>query len=238
MIPRLLLVLFLVFAGLMALAAFVVQAFGWIGLLAVLGSAAVGGYVFARFLPRFLMAAFTAPLRRMGQVLAGATVKVNAFLTAEPPAQFENLWNEEGELPFEQNPYGANFRDRYQWYTLDVTITPASSMQGEPETLTGKKWQPDALLVVPADEAGSSGPNFLGGLPHLATQGMCLVAEKLIWDGLEFVAHDGEEVWGIQRLRLHLGIPKDVTRIAFVYQMFVRFGDIPVPPRSNALQGG
>ena len=62
--------------------------------------------------------------------------------------------------------------------------------------------------------------------------------EKLIWDGLDWVSHDGEEVWGIQRLRLHLGIPQGVTRIAFVYQMFVRFGDIPVPPRSNAIQGG
>jgi hypothetical protein len=90
---------------------------------------------------------------------------------------------------------------------------------------------------VPADDT-TSGPSFLGGFPHFATGGMCVVAEKLIWDGLEFVAHDGEEVWGIQRLRLHLGIPQGVTRIAFVYQMFVRFGDIAVPPRSNALRDG
>lgn len=231
---RLLIVLFVLFAGLMALAAFVVQTFGWLGFAAVLASAAVGGYVFARFLPRFLMSAFTAPWRRMGQILAGATVKVNAFLSAEPPSEFEPSWEDEQEGPqYGQVPYGAIQRGKYDWYTLDVTITPASSVEGEPETLTGKKWQPDALMIVPADDSSPSVPGVLGSLPQLTAAGMCLVAEKLLWDGLDFVAHDGDEVWGIQRLRLHLGIPQGVTRIAFVYQMFVRFGDIPVPVRRN-----
>ena len=31
-----------------------------------------------------------------------------------------------------------------------MTITPASSKNAEPETLTGKKWQPAALMVVGA----------------------------------------------------------------------------------------
>src|SRR3954447_18611720 len=98
-----LLVLFLFFTGLMVLAAFVVQTFGWLGFFAVLGGAAVGGYVLARYLPRFLMAGLTAPLRRMGQILDGATVKVNAFVPAETPAQFEHAWEEaEGPMSFEQ----------------------------------------------------------------------------------------------------------------------------------------
>lgn len=239
MIRRFLLIVFLFFAALMALAAWIVQAFGWVGFLAALAVFVAGAVVFARLLPRFLVSTFTAPLRRMGQILDGATVKVNAFHVAEPPASFEGGWEEGDAAPsFEQMQFANAQRDKYDWYSLDVTITPVSSLKGEPETLTGKKWQPDALMVVAGDDSKSPLPNFLGGLPNLAAGGMCLLAEKVIWDGLEFVAHDGDEVWGIQRLRLHLGIPQGVTRIAFIYQMFVRFGDIPVPPRSNAVQGG
>lgn len=239
MLRRFLFIVFLFFAGLMALAAWVVQTFGWIGFLAALATFVAGAVVFARLLPRFLVSTFTAPLRRMGEILEGAVVKVNAFQSAEPPAEFESGWEEsEGAPSFEQMQMAQSHRAKFDWYTLDVTITPASSVKGEPETLTGKKWQPDALMVVSSDGSKSPLPNFLGGLQNLAAGGMCLLAEKLIWDGLEFVTHDGEEVWGIQRLRLHLGIPQGVTRIAFIYQMFVRFGDIPVPPRSNAVQGG
>jgi hypothetical protein len=71
------------------------------------------------------------------------------------------------------------------------------------------------------------------GLANLASGPMCLIAERLIWDGLEFVAHDSEEIWGIQRLRLHVGVPEGIQRIAFVYQMFARFGEIPVPPHNS-----
>jgi hypothetical protein len=119
------------------------------------------------------------------------------------------------------------------WFSLDVTITPPSSLSADPEKLTGKKWQPDALLIVSADQGNSPLPDFMGGLSNLAGGGICPVVEKLLWDGLEFVPHDGEEVWGIQRMRLHLGIPESVKRIAFVYQMFARFGNIPVPARDR-----
>ena len=58
-----LLSLLVFFVGTMLLSAYIVQVFGWMGLLAVLAGAAVFAYVLARFLPRFLLASMTAPLK-------------------------------------------------------------------------------------------------------------------------------------------------------------------------------
>ena len=60
------------------------------------------------------------------------------------------------------------------WFTLDVTITPPSSLSADPEKLTGKKWQPDALIIVSADRDNSPLPDFMGGLANLAGGGISI----------------------------------------------------------------
>jgi hypothetical protein len=232
----LLLGVFLALATLMCAAAFVVQQFGWPGLLGVMVAFATFAYVLAHFLPRMLFASLTQPLRRRGQILEGSTVRVNAFVPAEAPDAFDESSYDEGDFPSSIHEFQkarGRMMQAVDWFTLDVTITPPSSLGADPENLTGKKWQPDALIIVSADRDNSPLPDFMGGLANLAGGGICVVVEKLLWDGLEFVPHDGEEVWGIQRMRLHLGIPESVQRIAFVYQMFARFGNIPVPSRDR-----
>ena len=97
----LLLIVFLILAALlMCAAAFVVQQFGWPGLLGVMVAFATFAYVLAHFLPRMLFASLTQPLRRRGQILEGSTVRVNAFVPAEAPDAFEeSCLTDEGDFP-------------------------------------------------------------------------------------------------------------------------------------------
>src|SRR5262249_17229690 len=161
-----LLVFFLILAALMCAAAFIVQQFGWFGFAGVIVAFATFAYVLAHFLPRIMFASLTQPLRSRGKVLDGATVRVNAFLPAEAPDSLDESSYEESDFPSSIHEFQkarGRMMQAVDWFTLDVTITPPSSLHAEPEKLTGNKWQPDSLLVVSADRGNSPLPDFMGG---------------------------------------------------------------------------
>lgn len=237
---RLLFCLFLFFAALMALAAYVVQTFGWPGLLGMLATGAVFGYVVSKLLPRMLFASLTAPMRAASEILEGATVRVHGFTTADAPVGFdphEQIGYDPSGGDDEHDEYddGPGYPQTLDWYHLDVTITPKSSLTEEPERLSHRKWQLDQIVLVNADPDSRPASPIPIGLGTVAAGLMPagVIAEKEVWSGFEFANFDGEPVWGIQRCRFLVGIPKNVRRIAFVYNLFARFGDIPVPTQGR-----
>src|SRR5947207_6300000 len=75
--------------ALMVAAALVVQAFGWVGFLVLLGGLAVLGLVARKLVPRLFMFLLMRPLRKMGAALRGSQIEVHSVEPCGPPTPEE-----------------------------------------------------------------------------------------------------------------------------------------------------
>ncbi len=144
---------------------------------------------------RFFMGAFGAK----GKVLAGADVTVHQIRPANPPTVEE----EEEEEEFD--------RSQFDWYYLDVTITPGPS--------SGKftHWEPGEMCLVGLDAK----PEELEDEEHeVALISGC----KVFTDG-EFREYEGEKYPGPQRVEYHVGVKPGVGPLQFRYY-FELFGRV------------
>jgi hypothetical protein len=53
-------------------------------------------------------------------------------------------------------------------------------------------------------------------------------ADVEVWDGSEYQP-DADQVYGEQRLRMRIGVARDVTAVTITYAHFTELGQVPIP---------
>jgi hypothetical protein len=167
-----------------------------------------GTVLMVKFLfKKFFMGLFGAK----GGVLAGATAQVHGISQApfpEYPRDDEDEDDAEDEEEYRQNC------SQFNWYYLDVTITPT----GDSEEFT--HWEPGDVVLAGMDAKAKD-------LEDEEDQLSMMADYKIFSDG-KFVADEGGKHPGSQRIRFHVGVKPGVETLQFRYY-FELFGRVSLP---------
>jgi hypothetical protein len=221
MLVAMILKLILLFLVLLVVLAVVATAlWGVWGLLGFIGFCFLGVIVLWKVGGKLLKKAFTAPFAAKGAVLKDASVTVHSVTSAAAPLPAPP--GEEDEDADEQDddadtPEYEPERDLV-WYHVDLTITP----QGQSAPFN--HWEPGELVLV--------SPSAKPGAEHLMDgddeDEIGEIEDLRIWDGEEWREDEEGKYAGTQRLRLHVGLPSEVTEFRFRYYFEV-LGHVRVP---------
>jgi hypothetical protein len=176
----------------------------WLGLLAVLGMAAVMWFSALYIAPRALHRTILIPFEAKACVLEGAEITVHSFSPAAPPAEDGeevHLLTDGGEDASTATPMAQT--ESLDWYLLDCTITPK-----EPEG-PFQLWEPGELYPVRADAPA--------GWEFDEAYLLGKMGEVAVLQGEEWQPEDGRRFGGTQRLRLRIGIPPGTYRFCLRY---------------------
>jgi hypothetical protein len=213
----LLLLLFFLFA-MMAMAVALYAWFGWPGLLLAFLAVVLFALVVRLTAGRILQALFLAPFKAKGAVLRGADGQVHSVLPAAAPELDESLERTEDMTDEEWDEIQAEQEEQRQerknarFYQVEVTITPR-----EPQPGGFTMWEPgDLSLASPGAQGGSmdDDDDFDAWIENVQ------IYEDGAWRDDE-----GLKYHGPQRLRLLVGMPRNLTGARFRYYLEV-FGDL------------
>jgi hypothetical protein len=151
--------------------------------------------------------------RSLGQALRDATITVHAITPAPEPDR--SVWiKDEDDAQFEADLEASGMPDgEFDWYKLDLTITP-KSVEGVEKVC----WTPSAVQVV---KAGAE-------VDALEFNMHCLVAQVEWWNGNQFELCEVEDAHGEKRLRLYAGVPPRTEHVRLNY-LGQTFGDLHLP---------
>lgn len=215
----LLLVLFLIVVGVMALAAVAYSLWGFPGFAGVIVGVIASLWLLKRLIGYALQRLFLAPFKAKGAVLSGAQATVHAVTPAEQPARrYDPSADDAQAAAALHRGDGTDDEDEgeplvpLRWFRIDVTITPTA------KTTAFQMWEPGELLLArpgsdPQDEEEEAGAT---------------IEEVRVWQDGAFRDDDGMKYAGSQRLELLAGIPEGVERLCFRYY-FEDFGEVRVP---------
>jgi hypothetical protein len=162
--------------------------------------------------------------RSIGAVLRDATVTVHSITAAPEPDR--SVWvQDEDDEAFEADLAAADLPEgNYDWYYLDLTITPKANS----ETGSDQGWEPSALQLARADRK----------LDALDLDVDCLVAQVEGWQGGQFgpCQEQNETVHGARRLRLHAGFTAGMDHVQLVY-LGHALGELHLPAVKRSTMG-
>jgi len=246
------LVVFLVL--LMAGAALVVQEYGWPGFLVFLASLVVVAFVLRTGLPVVFGHLLTRPLRQMGAALRGARIVVHSVAPCEPPPR--EVWDDGGTDEDDDGDgsdlHGRRTADRHEnedqgqiedegedddeeapagsldWYQIELTVVPPDAGSSEGRMITRQGWTPHLIGAVgPRPPMRSANP-FRGWPAAAQFPGSVESAGTELWTGSEYETPENQ-VFGEQRLRLRVGVTRDVRAVTITYAHFTDIGEVPLP---------
>jgi hypothetical protein len=248
-----LLALALLLVLLMAGAALVVQEYGWPGFLALLAGLVVLAFALRFAFPWALRRMVAWPLRRMGRPLRGARIVVHAVTPSEAPPREE--WAGDGSDDYDDGE-DPNFGGRaigdwdeddadgdeedagdedeetpagpLDWYQIELTVVPPGGGSIEGRMVTRHAWNPYLIGAVgPRPALGSSNP-FRGWPPPAQLPDSVHGHEAELWTGSEYGPLESH-VFGEQRLRLRVGVTRDVRAVTITYAHFTDIGEVQLP---------
>jgi hypothetical protein len=232
---------------LMVVAAVVVQEYGWPGFLLFLVALAVLAYVARRTFPQLLAYMLTRPLRQMGAGLRGARLVVHSVVPCDPPPSEE--WDVDEEMSDDDRPRIAD-RDRVEepdaddgigddeddsgptgpldWYRIEFTVVPPDGGSSEGRMVQRRGWAPPMITAVgPRPNLGTANP-FRGWPPANQFPGNVQHTDIEIWTGSAYEPPP-DEAFGEQRLRLRIGVTRDVRTVTITYVHFTDLGEVRLP---------
>lgn len=246
--------LLLALVVLMAVAAVVVQEYGWTGFLVVILSLAALGYLARQALPRLLGYLVLRPLRRMGAALQGARITVHAVTPCEPPEEYADTDEDESPPaiadhrdPDDEDDEGAEEEfgedeeeeddGPFDWYRIELTVTPKDAGSSEGRMVTRRAWNPGLVGATgPRPPLTSANPFRGWPPPDQFPGGVVCHFDAEVWDGKEYQP-GAEQVFGEQRLRLRVGVARSVSEVTVTYAHFVDVGRVPIPRLNISPEG-
>jgi len=243
---------------LMAVAALIVQEFGWTGFFVVAGVVAVLLYVAKKSLPRLFMSLVTRPLRRMGAALRGSRIDVHSVTPCEPPPAEEYDQEYDGAEHDDDGPpaiadrrrtsdrtYAADDDDDgiddeepdadeepvvgpLDWYHVEFTLVPPDAGPSEGRIVHRRSWSPQMLGALGAQPDQRNRHPYLSWPPDFENLAAVNVAEIEVWNGTDYEITDAE-LYGEQRLRLRVGVARNVAAIVITYAHFTELGEVRIP---------
>jgi hypothetical protein len=239
------------FVLLMAGAALVVQEYGWPGFLAFLVGLVVLAYVLRLGLPRLFMYLVTRPMRQMGAALRGARIVVHSVTPCDPPPAEE--WEEDPSDDSDDEDHGGrrltDRRDRddeededetdeddededatgpLDWYQIELTVVPPDAGSSEGRMVTRPGWTPHLVGAVGPRPPGRPANPFRGWPPADQFPGGVQQHGVEVWTGTDYDDPD-DQVYGEQRLRLRVGVTRDVRTVTITYAHFTAIGEVRLP---------
>ncbi|HKA08160.1 MAG TPA: hypothetical protein VKD71_12955 [Gemmataceae bacterium] len=242
-----LIIIVVVLVLLMIGAALVVQAYGWTGFLVFLAGLVVLGYVIRKAMPHLFMYMLTRPLKQMGAPLRGATIIVHSVTACEPPPPeeydpgYDCTADEHGNEAIEDADDGEDESDDVEedeadeippeslnWYWIEFTVTPPDAGSKEGGIVNRKAWVPQFVGACgPRPELRRSNPfrgwpppdQFTDNVHHTAAQ---------VWDGAEFASSE-REVFGEHRIRLRIGVTREIRTVTITYTPYTDIGVVQIP---------
>ena len=242
------------FVALMAVAALVVQEYGWPGFLAFLVGLVVLGYVLRLGLPPLFMYLITRPMRQMGAALRGARIVVHAVTPCDPPPEEE--WEGDPSDDDDDDYRGRRLTDRRRrddedeadddedeededegdegetgpldWYQIELTVEPPDGGSIEGRIVTRHAWSPQLIGAAGPRPPGRPGNRFRGWPPGDEFDGAVQHAEIELWTGSDYEPPD-DQVYGRQRLRLRVGVTREVRTVTITYAHFTDIGEVRLP---------
>jgi hypothetical protein len=238
---------------LMATGALVVQLYGWPGFLVFCGALVLFGYVARKILPRLLFGLMTRSLRQMGAALRGARIAVHSVTPSEaPPPEYDSEFDprydsgsDDGERPaITDRPATDRSSDEdddgiedaevevagpLDWYWIELTVVPPDAGSSEGRIVHRRAWSPQLIGAVGprpplrfANAFASWSPleQFPGSVQHVTTE---------VWTGTGYETPEEQQVYGELRLRLRVGVTRDVRAVTVTYAQFTDIGEVPLP---------
>jgi hypothetical protein len=107
-------------------------------------------------------------------------------------------------------------------------VTPPDTGSKEGGIVNRKAWVPQFIGAAgPRPELRRSNPfrgwpppdQFTDNVHHTAAQ---------VWDGAEF-AHSEREIFGEHRLRLRVGVTREVRTVTITYAQYTDIGEVQIP---------
>jgi hypothetical protein len=227
----------------MAVAAVVVQEYGWVGFLILLGILTIIGFVVRKGMRPMLMYMVTRPLRRMGAALRGARIVVHSIEPCDPPPNqhdprddpdaiehgAESEWDQAADdEDVERDEVEAESAGPFDWYQIEFTVVPPGGESSEGRIVTRRGWSPQLIGAVgPRPRLGSTSP-FRGWLPPGQFPDTVLSLSAEVWTGSEYET-PVEMVFGEQRLRMRVGVTRTVQSVTITYAQFTDLGVLQLP---------
>jgi hypothetical protein len=228
-------------------AALVVQEYGWTGFLVFLASLVLIGYVIRKAAPHLFMYMLSRPLKQMGAPLRGATIVVHSVTACEPPPPeeydpgydctddeaIEDADDEENEADDIYDHEEEDNRDEIShhsldWYWIEFTVTPPDAGSNEGGIVNRKAWIPHLIGASgPRPELRRSNP-FRGWPPQDQFTDNVHHTPAQVWDGAEFATSE-REIFGKHRLRLRVGVTREVRTVTITYAQYTDIGEVQIP---------
>jgi hypothetical protein len=254
-----LIIVLVVLVLLMAGAALVVQEYGWPGFLGLLTGLIVLAFVLRKGLPPVFMYLITRPMRQMGAALRGARIVVHSVNPCEPPPR--EGWEEDGTEDRDDDGRritdGRN-RDNetededdeddepddedcapagpVDWYQIELTVVPPDAGPSEGRIVTRRGWTVQLIGAVGDRPPMRSSNPFRGWPPPDQFPWSVEHAPAEVWNGSEYEDPAGP-MYGEQRLRLRVGVTRDVRAVTITYAHFTDIGEVPLPRMDVSANG-
>jgi hypothetical protein len=233
------LLLLVLLVALMVVAAVVVQEYGWVGFLVLLGVMVLFAYVVRKALPHLIVHLATRPLRQMGAALRGARIVVQLVEPCDPPDGYDldppdepDAIEDAGEEP-DAGDFGDDEENEaepvgpFDWYRIVLTVVPPGDGSSEGRVVVRPAWSPQFVGAVgPRPPSASTSP-FRGWPPGPFTDAV-RNAPVEVWTGSDYEPA-GASLYGEQRLRLRIGVTRAVQSVTITYTQFTDLGVIPLP---------
>ena len=192
----------------------------------------------------------TRPLRRAGAALRGSRIVVHAIIPCEPPSPEDYDPGMEPDDPDDQD-YQAIEDDRtYEEHDEIDEEEMVTNAAGAPRLVPGRvhvdsagrgridrrsDGRPSAVVELVYDRARRahgpklSGPTrFVVGPRWTSSPGASQNTPVEVWDGDEYAVPDAA-VFGEQRLRMRIGVTRDIRTVTLTYAQFTDIGQIQIP---------
>jgi hypothetical protein len=235
MCKYLLLILILVLIALMAVAAVVVQEYGWVGFLILLGVLAVLGYAVRKGTRPLLMYMISRPMRRWGAALRGGRVIVHSVEPCDPPREEEHDIRDDPEAIEEETADydDSEYQDEepigpFDLYQIEFTVVPPGGESSEGRIVTRRGWRPQLIGAVGPRSPLESASPFRGWPPPDQFPGHVQSLPAQVWTGAEY-EEAIERVFGEQRLRMRIGVTRTVRSVTITYAQLTDLGVIDLP---------
>jgi hypothetical protein len=242
-----LLALLVLLLALMVAAALVVQEYGWQGFLVLVASIVVLGYVARKSVRPVFQYLITRPLRKMGAALRGGRILVHSITPCAAPSP-ENFdpgdadgcgsdddeaienWQENDEPDPEEDAVPDTLApDKLDWYQVEFTVIPSDSRSSAGQIVHRQSWSPQMISAVgPRIEPVRSSPFY--GWPLVGRfSGSVQNSFAELWDGTEYSESEQEEVFGERRLRMRIGVAREVQTVTLTYAYYTDIGEVRIP---------
>jgi hypothetical protein len=242
-----LLAIVVILLALMVAAALVVQEYGWQGFLVMIAGLVVVGYFARKAMRPLFLHLITRPLRKLGAALRGARILVHSITPCEAPSP-ENYdpemdaddcgYDDEQAIEDWRNEDEPNTDDdrtpeswsplRLDWYQVEFTVIPPDAGSSEGRIVHRRSWNPQMISAVgPRPELARSNPLY-GWQAMMPFTGSVQNTFPELWNGSEYAVSE-QEVFGERRLRMRIGVGREIQTVTVTYAHYTNIGEVRIP---------